>query len=120
MISTIILFMTYSHRPPIGGMYVTKLNFPIIGYQNIHLLIKSKQFAEINLNGIISHKESIEYKINKEGTIDFTFTPKLQRILNKFLISIYDAQYITDYAQINILIKPIHFKKRIILHRSIT
>ena len=105
------------HHPPIRANYYTNLNFFFIGHQSINLFIKSKNRADITLSGIIDSSETIGYEIDSQGSIHFEMSPSLQKLLDSFHVRISDAVYEPDYAKISILVKPIRFKKKVILHR---
>lgn len=106
------------HHPPIRANYNTHLNFFIFGQQNVNLYIKSRTQADITLRGIIDSKDTIGYKIDPHGSIHFEITPSLQKVLDRYHVKISDAVYEPDYAKISIMIKPIHFKKKVILKRK--
>lgn len=120
MISTIIYITCFQafQRPPLGATYSANINFYIIGKQNINLHIQTKTQAEITLDGVIKTKDKISYNIDEKGLIHFEFSPNLQNILNKFYVSLKNAKYENDYAQITVLVRPIRFKKKIILYRE--
>lgn len=121
MISTImymICFQAAFLRPPLGAKYSANIKFYVIGNQNIDLHIVSKKRAEITLDGIIKSKDIIPYNIDNKGLIHFEISPNMQNILNKFYVSLKDAKYEYDHAQITVFVKPIRFKKKIIMHRQ--
>ena len=108
------------NRPPLGSKYEAHVNFILIGQQKIHLHITSMKTADITLSGIINSKSTINYNMNYFGKIDFEMTISLQQILNKYHVRINDILYIPDFAQITVFVKPIHYKKKIILDRILT
>lgn len=118
MIHLFCVAISFLTRPPIGANYRTNLNFLWIGQQNIELCILSKTEANITLEGIIDCKDTITYGIDSKGSIAFHLTNVLQAKLNKYRVTLSVASYESDVAQIYIVIKPIRFTKRVILHRS--
>ena len=120
LISTIIYITCFQgfQRPPLGATYSANINFYVLGRQNLNLHIRTKKQAEITLDGIIKTKDTISYNIDKQGLFSFELPPNLQNILNKFYVSLKDAKYENDYAQITVFVRPIRFRKKIILCRE--
>ena len=113
-----LLFVHGLVRPPVGAIYSNNLNFFVLGHQNIHLHILSLNEAKISLDGIINMNEDLAFDISENGDIHFELSHELNRLLRKFYVKIYNARYDTDFAQIGIFIRPIYYKKKVILERS--
>ena len=112
------LCMVSHHGPPIGATYHSNVKIMFIGEQSIELDIQSRALARIQLNGIINADDFVQYTVFDEG-MQFQMSTNMQKMLNRYMVRITDAAYQPDYAQITVFVKPIRWKKKVILYRKI-
>lgn len=102
--------------PDIGSKFTGNMYFPLIGTQKIHLSVKSKKIANIELSGVINVADDIEYYV-KKGEFGFILSENLENILKKYHCSINEASYIDNVATVKIHIKPLRIKRSVVLNR---
>ena len=116
MISTILFSLVLNKiLPPIGNIYYTSINIPLIGTQNVKYERTKKLISEVSLSG----------KVNKQGYIYFdnndpykyTLDDTLENILKKYKCTLSDPYYdnINDIITLNIKINIIRYSKKLIL-----
>jgi hypothetical protein len=105
--------------PPIGAKYSSDLSFSILGSQHVQLKILSFNRAQLTLHGIINSDDEVRFKYLSKGLLDFELTDNLQRILKRFLVKVSDARYEPDFAEIRIFVKPLRFRKTVVLLREL-
>ena len=100
----------------IVGLYTSRMKFPLIGFQDISLEVKSHKNAIVTLEGIINAQDDVVFTI-KDGTIDFTLSSKFEQLLKKYYCGISHARIDADKAIIHLTIKPLRLSKDVILYR---
>jgi hypothetical protein len=114
-----VVFCTVGFVPPTGAQYGSHISIPFIGQQHIQLDIVTKKLARINLSGIISMEENLNYHMTKDNKLEFSMSGSLEKVLNKYFVKIHTAEYDpkSDTASICVFVKPIHFKKKVSMPR---
>ena len=116
MIASIFFVLSLNNMlPPIGNIYYTSINIPLIGTQNVKYERTKKLISEVSLSG----------KVNKQGYIYFdnndpykyTLDNTLENILKKYKCTLSDPYYdnINDIITLNIKINIIRYSKKLIL-----
>ena len=112
-----------SSLPPIKNKYISNLNIPLIGEQKIVFERISRNTAKINISGKIINNEGYVY-YHKENTnkYNYEFSDNLTNLMNKYRISISNINYDekSDISSLEISIKLLKFKRKIIFKRNIT
>lgn len=121
-LTTLAILWTLSYGPPSGSLYSKTIHFPVVGMQSISLKIFSPKKAEIAMQGIIDHRESLEYAIIENNRVYFNLSNELLNILQKYSCSIHDAWYdeITDEACVVLQINLIRLNRNIRMKREHT
>lgn len=100
------------------GMYTSQMRFPLIGFQSIHLEVKSHKNAIVTLEGIINAKDEVMFTVNRQGKIDFTLSKKFDNLLKKYYCGISHARIDAEKAIIHLTIKPLRLSRDVILYRK--
>lgn len=113
---------TYLNQPPVGAQYQKTLSYPLVGQQLVRITINDNKHVSIKMNGIVNFVGDVEYKLLvrlPDNRIHFILPSKLQRILDRFKVTINNASYNheTDSASLTIKIHLIRINKRIQLER---
>ena len=109
--------------PPIGAKYYKTLQFPMIGHQSVALHIARRERASIEMDGIVTHKEFLEYAINPvTNEVIFQLSDAILSRLQRYHCRIQRAWYdeTRDEACITLRIDLIHFQKNICMQRVLT
>tara|TARA_B100000424_G_C22848272_1_gene452428 strand:- start:5 stop:346 length:342 start_codon:yes stop_codon:yes gene_type:complete len=101
--------------PPIGRIYSTSINIPLIGNQNIKYQRTKKLISEITLTGKINNLGYIYF--DKYDPYKYTIDTKLDNILKKYKCTLSNPYYddINDAIIFNININLIKFSKKLTL-----
>ena len=112
-----VLFLTY--KPPLNAEYKSTLNIPIIGKQHVHLHVKSRNLASLQLQGLIDFEDNFAYAAHPNGTLTFQLSRECQHFLTKYRCSVHNPFYDVDndLASIVLRIRMLSFKKHILLYR---
>ena len=109
--------------PPIGAKYYKTLKFPMIGHQSVALYIASRDRASIELDGIATHKEFLEYAMNPTtNEVIFKLSGAILSRLQRYHVKIQRAWYdeTRDEACITLRINLIPLQKNIRMPRVLT
>jgi len=106
----------------VGNTYIANFKVPLISRnQNIQIQFLNDKKANLKLAGFISNEGYIDYKYNKKEHI-FTYKADetIEKIMKKYLVSLYDINYneTTDTPIIIIKSKLIRFKQKIVFYRG--
>ena len=117
-----LLFFSFVNSlilPSYGSIYSKTLQFPLLGKQNIQTEFSSDNIININLSGIVKANGSAKYIIQNTD-IDIELSDNLNKLVKKkktdFKLLKYDSN--EDAVYIELHIKPIFFKKVVILERD--
>jgi hypothetical protein len=117
-----LLFFSFVNSlilPSYGSIYSKTLQFPLLGKQNIQTEFCSDNIININLSGIVKANGSAKYKIQNTD-IDIELSDNLNNLVKKkktdFKLLKYDSNEDAVYIQLHI--KPVFFKKVVILERD--
>ena len=117
-----LLFFSFVNSlilPSYGSIYSKTLQFPLLGKQNIQTEFCSDNIININLSGIVKANGSAKYKIQNTD-IDIELSDNLNNLVKKkktdFKLLKYDSNEDAVYIQLHI--KPVFFKKVLILERD--
>jgi hypothetical protein len=117
-----LLFFSFVNSlilPSYGSIYSKTLQFPLLGKQNIQTEFCSDNIININLSGIVKANGSAKYKIQNTD-IDIELSDNLNNLVKKkktdFKLLKYDSNEDAVYIQLHI--KPVFFKKVVILDRE--
>ena len=105
--------------PSYGSIFSKTLQFPLIGKQNIQTEFCNDNIININLSGIVKANGTAKYIIQNTD-IDIELSDTLNNLVKKkktdFKLLKYDS--IEDAVYIQLYIKPLFFKKVVILERE--
>jgi hypothetical protein len=117
-----LLFFSFVNSlilPSYGSIYSKTLQFPLLGKVNIQTEFCSDNIININLSGIVKANGSAKYKIQNTN-IDIELSDNLNNLVKKkktdFKLLKYDSN--EDAVYIQLYIKPLFFKKVVILERD--
>lgn len=117
-----LLFFSFVNSlilPSYGSIYSKTLQFPLLGKQNIQTEFCTDNIININLSGIVKANGSAKYKIQNTD-IDIELSDNLNNLVKKkktdFKLLKYDSNEDAVYIQLHI--KPVFFKKVVILDRE--
>ena len=106
----------------VGNTYVANFKVPLISRsQNIQIQFLNDKKANLKLAGFISNEGYIDYKYNKkENTFTYKADETIEKIMKKYLVSLYDMSYneTNDTPVITIKSRLIRFKQQIVLRRG--
>ena len=106
----------------VGNTYVANFKVPLISRsQNIQIQFLNDKKANLKLAGFISNVGYIDYKYNKkENTFTYKADETIEKIMKKYLVSLYDMSYneTNDTPVITIKSRLIRFKQQIVLRRG--
>ena len=106
----------------VGNTYIANFKVPLISRsQNIQIQFLNDKKANLKLDGFISNEGYVDYKYYKD-TNYFTYKGDeiIEKILKKYLVSVYDMSYneTNDTPIITIKSKLFRFKQKIVLRRQ--
>ena len=105
----------------VGNTYVANFRVPLISRsQNIQIQFINHKKANLKLDGFINNEGYVDYNYNKEtNTFIYKGDEEIERIMRKYLVSLYDMSYneTTDTPVITIKSKLFRFKQKIVLRR---
>ena len=106
----------------VGNTYIANFKIPIISRkQNIEIEFTTNKHANLKLDGFINSEGNVYYSYDKKNK---TFTYKaddvLEKIMNKYFVSLNDMYYneSDDTQVITIKSKLVRIKQQIILRRG--
>ena len=101
--------------PPINKIYITNINIPLIGKQNILYERTEKYKSKLILNGIVNSEGNIYY--DKKNVYNYELNNNLINILKKYKCSFSDANYDVnnDIISLKLKIKIIGYTTKLIL-----
>ena len=106
----------------VGNTYIANFKIPIISRkQNIEIEFTTNKHANLKLDGFINSEGNVYYSYDKKNK---TFTYKaddvLEKIMNKYFVSLNDMYYneSDDTQVITIKSKLVRIKQKIILRRG--
>lgn len=105
--------------PSYGSVFSKTLEFPLLGKQNIQTEFCSNNLINIKLAGLVKANGTAKYSI-KNTDIDIELSDTLNTLVKKkktdFKLLKYDCNEDAVYIQLHI--KPLFFKKIVILQRE--
>ena len=111
--------------PVPGTTYATRFGMPMIGGQNIRVVILDRTRARIQLTGLLQVDGDVVYTRNNrssEGGDEYTFAldQNLQSLLRRYGCSLSKARFNTkqDTASVTLNIKSLGLQKRLTLPRE--
>ena len=107
-------------KPPIGAVYTTAFTVPLVGKQHVSLNVLNSKQACIILSGIVNKNGIAEYIISSEGNVNFKLDETLHNFVHKVKCKISNSLYdpYTDTAQLDVYVRPLFFKKKLVLRRE--
>ena len=98
---------SYYRGPPVGGYYELDVRIPVIGKQRFSLRILSKSIAELVIDGMLSIRDKIPYKINQDsGELEFDLSPETKSTMSRFKTSLDKASYCFETDTPSVDVKP--------------
>mmetsp|Transcript_4501 Transcript_4501/g.8658 ORF Transcript_4501/g.8658 Transcript_4501/m.8658 type:complete len:188 (-) Transcript_4501:121-684(-) len=91
----------------VGANYYLQTKIPVIGVQTFQLRILREDVAELEINGVLEIKDTIQYKVDQEsGELFFAISEKTNMILKKFRTKLLKATYCPKRDRPSILVRP--------------
>jgi len=106
--------------PPVGASYQWTLTYPVIGHQTVSLRIATRTTASIDMEGIITHRERLDYSMHPTTNhVQFELSEALVRRMHRYRCRIqaawYDAE--SDEACITLRIDMLRVHKSVCMPR---
>lgn len=116
MITSLFFIISLSKiLPPIGRTYLTSINIPILGRQNIKYERTNNLISEITLFGKVNKKGYVYF--DNIDSYNYTLDDNLNNILKKYRCSLSEPIYdnVDDIITFYIKISLINYSKKLIL-----
>lgn len=105
---------------PIGQVYATQLNIPLVGSQTVSLSVLNQTHARVRLRGLLCTEGLVSYTHTPGHGFDFELDDALQSLVRKYGCSLSHADFdvAKDEALLTLHIRPLFLRKRLRLARS--
>ena len=116
-----VLLLATTSSPPVGAVYERTLTLPVLGKQHVRLRIDSRTRATLDLEGALSLRAPVQYRLDDEGHFEFVLDAPTRALLTRVRTSLgaagYDAG--TDTAHVTVH-PPLPFPVVLRMARSVT
>lgn len=109
------------YGPPIGAKYGMSATVPLIGTQNVAILVNDHKTVNLTMTGLVKHESVLDYHVDpKTKEVLFRIPDELQVYLDKHRVGLRDPTYdiFTDNACITLLIPWLRLQRRITMSRQ--
>lgn len=78
---------------PNGATYSTRFRIPLIGHQQVNLIVYNSTVATVSLDGLVRCDGDVVYTVDARGNVDFEMDDALTRFMRRYGCAVSNGQY---------------------------